>query len=66
MTPVQPVESASQSVKPAAQSVKPLHRLEWYPEMPAYPGYKPSGVEWLGDVPEHWGVKRGRCITILC
>ena len=33
--PVQPVESASQSVKPAAQSVKPLHRLEWYPEMPA-------------------------------
>lgn len=24
----------------------------------AYPKYKPSGVEWLGDVPEHWGVKR--------
>ena len=23
-----------------------------------YPAYKPSGVEWLGDVPEHWGVKR--------
>jgi len=23
-----------------------------------YPKYKPSGVEWLGDVPEHWGVKR--------
>lgn len=23
----------------------------------AYPGYKPSGVEWLGDVPEHWKVK---------
>ncbi|MEI7695843.1 MAG: restriction endonuclease subunit S, partial [Chlorobium sp.] len=21
----------------------------------AYPKYKPSGVEWLGDVPEHWG-----------
>jgi type I restriction enzyme S subunit len=20
----------------------------------AYPRYKPSGVEWLGDVPEHW------------
>ncbi|MEY3280568.1 MAG: hypothetical protein RL674_553, partial [Pseudomonadota bacterium] len=19
-----------------------------------YPNYKPSGVEWLGDVPEHW------------
>ena len=23
---------------------------------PRYPKYKPSGVEWLGDVPEHWGV----------
>lgn len=23
-----------------------------------YPKYKPSGVEWLGDVPEHWEVKR--------
>lgn len=21
-----------------------------------YPKYKPSGVEWLGDVPEHWVV----------
>jgi type I restriction enzyme S subunit len=24
----------------------------------AYPKYKPSGVEWLGDVPAHWDVKR--------
>ncbi|WP_319562879.1 restriction endonuclease subunit S [Marispirochaeta sp.] len=23
-----------------------------------YPTYKPSGVQWLGDVPEHWEVKR--------
>ncbi|RME57390.1 restriction endonuclease subunit S, partial [Candidatus Parcubacteria bacterium] len=23
-----------------------------------YPKYKPSGVEWLGDIPEHWEVKR--------
>ena len=23
-------------------------------KLPAYPRYKPSGVEWLGDVPEHW------------
>ena len=23
-----------------------------------YPAYKPSGVEWLGDVPEHWGMRR--------
>jgi len=24
---------------------------------PRYPAYKPSGVEWLGEVPEHWEVK---------
>lgn len=23
-----------------------------------YPAYKPSGVEWLGDVPEHWTLQR--------
>ena len=25
-----------------------------------YPAYKPSSVEWLGDVPAHWGVLPGR------
>jgi type I restriction enzyme S subunit len=25
---------------------------------PAYPKYKPSGIEWLGEVPEGWDVKR--------
>ena len=29
-------------------------------KLPAYPRTKPSGVEWLGDVPEHWEVKRLR------
>lgn len=29
---------------------------------PAYPRYKPSGIAWLGDVPEHWEVKRGRFV----
>ena len=23
---------------------------------PRYPKYKPSGVEWLGEVPQHWHV----------
>jgi type I restriction enzyme S subunit len=27
-------------------------------KLPAYPRYKPSGVAWLGDVPEHWEAKR--------
>ena len=26
-----------------------------YPHLKPYPK-KPSGVEWLGDVPAHWGV----------
>ncbi len=33
----------------------------------AYPAYKTSGVEWLGDVPEHWEVVRmkGHAANIL-
>jgi len=26
-------------------------------ELKPYPRYKDSGVQWLGDVPEHWEVK---------
>lgn len=28
--------------------------------LPTYSKYKPSGVEWLGEVPEHWSVTRLR------
>ena len=28
-----------------------------------YPAYKPSGVEWLGDVPVHWEVRRLRTVA---
>jgi len=28
-----------------------------------YPEYKDSGVEWLGQVPEHWGVGSARWLT---
>jgi len=27
---------------------------------PRYPAYKPSGVEWLGEVPEHWEMGQSR------
>lgn len=30
---------------------------------PRYPEYKPSGVEWLGEVPGHWEVKRLRFVA---
>jgi type I restriction enzyme, S subunit len=31
-------------------------------QYPAYPKYKPSGVEWLGDVTEQWWIKPFRRI----
>ena len=30
-----------------------------------YPSYKPSGVEWLGDVPEHWEMRRTKSLFRL-
>ena len=30
-----------------------------------YPTYKPSGVPWLGDVPEHWEVRRLKSVCRL-
>ena len=35
-------------------------------DLHSYPSYKPSGVEWLGDVPEHWEVRRLKySVTLL-
>ena len=37
-------------------------------DLKPYPAMKDSGVPWLGEVPEHWGLKRGknlfRCIDV--
>ena len=33
--------------------------------MNPYPAYKPSGVPWLGDVPEQWEVRRLRSIATI-
>ena len=32
---------------------------------PRYPKYKASGVEWLGEVPEHWEVKPNKAFLTL-
>ncbi len=29
----------------------------------AYPKYKPSGIEWLGEIPEHWGCRKLKYIA---
>ena len=31
--------------------------------MKRYEKYKPSGIEWLGEIPEHWEVKRVKDLT---
>lgn len=30
-----------------------------------YPAYKPSGIEWLGEIPKHWKLKRLRYVADL-
>ncbi len=30
-----------------------------------YPSYKNSGVEWLGDVPEHWSENKIKFVSKL-
>lgn len=30
-----------------------------------YPAYKPSGVQWLGDIPSHWEVLSNKYIFNL-
>ena len=34
-------------------------------DLQPYPAYRPSGVEWLGDVPAHWEVRRLRNVVEL-
>ena len=29
-----------------------------------YPAYKDSGVEWLGEIPEHWEVRKGKWLFV--
>ena len=31
-----------------------------------YSAYKPSGIEWLGDVPEHWRIDRLKASIVSC
>lgn len=33
--------------------------------MRRYPKYKDSGIEWLGEIPEHWTVKKLKCCDLV-
>ena len=47
------------AIDEALQSANLASKSEMIPaEFSRYPSYKPSGVEWLGDVPAHWEVQR--------
>jgi type I restriction enzyme S subunit len=34
------------------------------PSLPRYERYKDSGVEWLGNMPEHWEVEKGKWLFV--
>jgi type I restriction enzyme S subunit len=44
----------------AISEITPAIR-RWKP----YPGYKDSGIEWLGTIPEHWEIKRLKFIATV-
>lgn len=48
----------SETALPAAASGVPPALRRWK----RYPAYRDSGVEWLGEIPEHWAVKRLRFV----
>ena len=31
--------------------------------MKRYTKYKPTGIEWIGEIPEHWKVERLKLLT---
>jgi type I restriction enzyme S subunit len=33
--------------------------------VPPYPGYKSSGIQWVGDIPQHWKVQRIKHTTYV-
>jgi type I restriction enzyme S subunit len=47
-------------VNESAQPLLPAH-----PRFKPYPAYKDSGVEWLGEIPAHWNLKRMKAIARL-
>ena len=52
-------------IKRAVATIQIMKMKMTYPSKP-YPAYKPSGVEWLGEVPTHWEVRRlKQAVTLM-
>ena len=39
-------------------ALAPKNTFRSKPHWKPYPAYKPSGIQWLGEIPEHWQAKR--------
>ena len=51
--------AAERSQRQAGQRGRILRsHSAWSAKRVAYPAYKPSGMEWLAEVPEHWDIRR--------
>ena len=56
------VDRVSREVATAEAKASNLGLQEGYKP---YPAYKPSGVEWLGEIPAHWKVRRLKSSTAV-
>lgn len=45
--------------------VQPVERSETIRRLKPYPDYKDSGIEWLGEIPAHWEVKRLKMLAAV-
>ena len=42
--------------------IREIRRIRANPRFRHYPEYKESGVEWVGEIPKHWKIVRGKFI----
>ena len=55
-------------VKISCLPTKGTTELRYHRESPrfkTYPSYKPSGVEWLGEIPAHWEIRRLKSLAAV-
>ena len=52
--PPRPLEVIEADIKALGAEITELLGEVTSTSLPPYPRYKPSAVEWIGDVPEHW------------
>ena len=52
--PPRPLEVIEADIKALGAEITELLGEVVSTNLPSYPRYKPSAVEWIGDVPEHW------------